>query len=300
MRACLWSKAIAKQFDAVYAIRNQKFVNSSQFSDILILIKGGGDLATGAAWRLHRCGFPVVITELPRPLAVRRAVSFAQAVFDGEQTVEGVTARLAQVEDVPDILAADEIPVLVDPETDCLHEIAPTVLVDARVAKRNIDTSINDAPLVLALGPGYTVGVDCHGVIETNRSHNLGRVIWQGTAEENTGDPGPIPGVPNDSSRVLRAGVSGRFISFARIGDRLPAGDTIGVIQRPGGEEAPVLAPFTGVVRGLIHESTPVDTGMKIGDMDPRIQAEHAFTISDKSLAIGGGVLEAILTWIRK
>ena len=104
--------------------------------------------------------------------------------------------------------------------------------------------------------------------------------------------------MPDDTSRVLRAGVSGRFISFARIGDRLPSGDTIGVIQRPGGEEAPVLAPFTGVVRGLIHESTPVNTGMKIGDMDPRIEAEHAFTISDKSLAIGGGVLEAILTWM--
>ncbi len=274
-------------------------MNISQFSHTLVLIKGAGDLATGAAWRLHRCGFPVVMTELARPLAVRRAVSFAQAVFDGEHTVEGVTARLTRVEDVPDALAANEIPVLVDTDTECLRAIAPTVLVDARVAKRNVDTSIDDAPLVLALGPGYVAGVDCHAVIETNRSHNLGRVIWQGTAEENTGDPGPLPGVPNDSSRVLRAGVSGRFISFARIGDRLPAGDIIGVIQRPGGEEAPVLAPFPGVVRGLIHESTPVNTGMKIGDMDPRIQAEHAFTISDKSLAIGGGVLEATLTWMR-
>ncbi|MBI3960637.1 MAG: EF2563 family selenium-dependent molybdenum hydroxylase system protein [Chloroflexi bacterium] len=274
-------------------------MKTSYFSHTLVLIKGGGDLATGAAWRLHRCGFPVVMTELPRPLAVRRAVSFAQAVFDGEHTVEGVTARLTLVEDVPDVLAANEIPVLVDTETECLHAIAPTVLVDARVAKRNIDTSIDDAPLVLALGPGYIAGVDCHAVIETNRSHNLGRVIWQGTAEENTGDPGPLSGVSNDSSRVLRAAVSGRFISFARIGDRLPAGDTIGVIQRPGGEEVPVRAPFTGVVRGLIHESTPVNTGMKIGDMDPRIQTEHAFTISDKSLAIGGGVLEAILMWMR-
>ena len=270
-----------------------------QFSDTLVLIKGAGDLATGVAWRLHRCGFPVVMTELPRPLTVRRAVAFAQAVFDKEHTVEGVTARLAVVEDVPDVLAADEIPVLIDPETEALAEIAPTVLVDARIAKRNIDTSIDDAPLVLALGPGYVAGVDCHAVIETNRSHNLGRVIWQGTAEADTGDPGPLPGVPEDSSRVLRATVSGRFISFARIGDRLPAGDTIGVIQRPGGEEAPVLAPFTGVVRGLIHESTPVSAGMKIGDMDPRVQAEHAFTISDKSLAIGGGVLEAILMWMK-
>ncbi|RLT41896.1 MAG: EF2563 family selenium-dependent molybdenum hydroxylase system protein [Chloroflexi bacterium] len=272
----------------------------SYFSDTLVLIKGGGDLATGAAWRLHRCGFPVVMTELARPLAVRRAVAFAQAVFDGEHTVEGVTARLTALEDVPGVLAAHEIPVLVDTNTDCLRAIAPVVLVDARVAKRNIDTSIHDAPLVLALGPGYTAGVDCHAVIETNRSHNLGRVLWQGRAEADTGDPGPLPGVLNDSSRVLRAGVSGRFISFARIGDRLPAGETIGVIRRPGGEEAPVLAPFTGVVRGLIHESTPVNTGMKIGDMDPRIQAEHAFTISDKSLAIGGGVLEAILTWVRE
>lgn len=275
-------------------------MNNSPFSDTLVLIKGAGDLATGAAWRLHRCGFPVVMTELPRPLAVRRAVSFAQAVFDGEHTVEGVTARLSLVEDVADVLAANEIPVLIDTDTDCLPEIAPTVLVDARVAKRNIDTSIDDAPLVVALGPGYVVGIDCHAVIETNRSHNLGRVIWQGSAEENTGNPGSLPGVPDDTSRVLRAGVSGRFISFANIGDRLPSGDTIGVIQRPGGEEAPVLAPFTGVVRGLIHESTPVNTGMKIGDMDPRIDAKNAFTISDKSLAIGGGVLEAILTWLNR
>lgn len=275
-------------------------MNTTQFSDTLVLIKGAGDLATGVAWRLHRCGFPVVMTELPRPLAVRRAVSFAQTVFDGEHTVEGVTARLTVLEDVPDVLAADEIPVLIDPETDSLHQIAPTVLVDARITKRNIDTAIDDAPLVLALGPGYTAGVDCHAVIETHRSHNLGRVIWQGEAEADTGDPSHLPGVPDDSSRVLRAGVSGLFISFARIGDRLPAGDTIGVIRRPGGEEAPVLAPFTGVVRGLIHESTPVNTGMKIGDMDPRVQSEHAFTISDKSLAIGGGVLEAILWWMKK
>jgi len=275
-------------------------VNDSQFSDTLVLIKGAGDLATGVAWRLHRCGFPVVMTELPRPLTVRRAVSFAQAVFDGEHTVEGITGRLTVLEDVPDVLAADEIPVLIDPETEYLHEIAPTVLVDARITKRNIDTAIDAAPLVVALGPGYTAGVDCHAVIETHRSHNLGRVIWQGEAETDTGDPSHLPGVPDDSSRVLRAGVSGRFISFANIGDRLPAGDTIGVIQRPGGEEAPVLAPFTGVVRGLIHESTPVNTGMKIGDIDPRVDAEHAFTISDKSLAIGGGVLEAVLMWMKE
>ncbi|HRJ43133.1 MAG TPA: selenium-dependent molybdenum cofactor biosynthesis protein YqeB [Caldilineaceae bacterium] len=272
----------------------------SLFSDTLVLVKGAGDLATGVAWRLHQCGFPVVMTELSRPLTVRRAVAFAQAVFEGEHTVEGVTARLTPLEDVPNVLAANEIPVLVDPESECLAEIGPTVLVDARVAKRNIDTSIEDALLVLALGPGYTAGVDCHGVIETNRSHNLGRVIWQGMAEANTGNPSPLSGVPDDYSRVLRAGVSGRFIAFTRIGDRLPAGETVGVIQRGGGEEVPVLAPFTGVVRGLIHESTPVSSGMKIGDMDPRIETGHAFTISDKSLAIGGGALEAILAWKKR
>ena len=275
-------------------------MKSPHFSDTLVLIKGAGDLATGVAWRLHRCGFPVVMTELARPLTVRRAVSFAQAVFDGEHTVEGVTARLTDLDDVPDVLAAGEIPVLVDTETACLPIIAPTVLVDARLAKQNIDTSIDDAPLVLALGPGYVAGVDCHAVIETNRSHNLGRVLWEGSAEADTGDPGPLPGVPDDSSRVLRAAVSGRFSSFAQIGDRLPAGETIGVIQRPGGEEVPIRAPFTGVVRGLIHESTPVQAGMKIGDMDPRSPTAHAFTISDKSLAIGGGVLEAILVWVRE
>jgi xanthine dehydrogenase accessory factor len=264
--------------------------------ELLVVIKGAGDLATGIGWRLHRCGFPVVMTELSRPLTVRRTVAFAEAIFAGETAVEGITARFAQLMDVPNLLIAGEIPVLTASSDAVLAELSPSVLVDAVMAKRNTGTRIDDAPSVIALGPGFTAGVDCHAVIETHRGHTLGRVIWEGSALPDTGTPGPLPGIGLEATRVLRAPATGKLYPLSQIGDLIEAGATIATIVTEHAQSIPVTAPFTGVLRGLIHEQVAIVAGMKIGDLDPRAQPEHAWTISDKSLAIGGGVLEAILS----
>jgi len=271
--------------------------SESPFDDLLVLVKGAGDLATGVAWRLHRCGIPVVMTELPRPLSVRRSVAFAQAVYDDEHEVEGVTARRALVADVPEVLEAGEIPVLVDPEAEAIDELAPSAVVDAILAKCNTGTTLESAPFVVALGPGFEAGVDCHVVIETNRGHNLGRAIWEDAAEADTGSPGALPGLDATATRVLRAPVAGRLHALARIGDRLSAAQPFAKVVQAGGEETTLLAPFDGVLRGLIHESVPLQAELKIGDLDPRCKPAHALCISDKSLAVGGGVLEAFLHW---
>lgn len=266
----------------------------------LALIKGAGDLASGVALRLRRAGFPVVMTETAEPLAVRRRVAFAQAVYDGVCQVEEVTGRLCTAESVPAALQAGEIPVLVDPQTHSLVQLHPFALVDAIMAKRNTGTRLVDAPLVVALGPGFTVGVDCHAVIETNRGHNLGRVLWAGSAEPDTGAPGELPGVGGRTSRVLRAPISGFVEPLVEISDHVQAGEVLAVVRGSQGETAEVRAPFDGVLRGLIHPRVLVAAGMKIGDVDPRAAREHCFTVSDKSLAIGGGVLEAVLTAWRR
>jgi xanthine dehydrogenase accessory factor len=266
----------------------------------LVLIKGAGDLASGVALRLHRAGFPLVMTETDKPLAVRRRVAFAQAVYDGACQVEEVTARLCATSAAPGVLAEGDIPVLVDPQTHSLVALRPWAMVDAVMAKRNTGTRLDDAPLVAALGPGFTAGVDCHAVIETNRGHNLGRVLRQGSAEPDTGTPGEVPGgrAPGSggrASRVLRAPIAGHVKPLVEIGDLVAEGDLLAVVGSPGGATAEVIAPFAGVLRGIIHRSVPVEAGMKIGDIDPRAERLHCFTVSDKSLAIGGGVLEAVL-----
>jgi len=261
-------------------------------SDTLILIKGAGDLGTGVAWRLHKAGFPVIITELAQPLVVRRTVAFASAVYEGAITVEGITARRADSFDaVQHLLDAGIIPVLVDPTTRAREIFAPDVLIDAVMAKYNTGTRITDAPFVIALGPGFTPGVDCHAVIETKRGHNLGRVWWDRPAEANTGIPGEIGG--KSAERVLRAPCDGVVKGVKQIGDEVRAGQ---VMARIG--QVDVRAPFDGILRGLVHDDLMVKTGMKIGDVDPRANREHCFTISDKALAIGGGALEAVLTWM--
>lgn len=255
-----------------------------------MLVRGAGDLGSGVAFRLFKSGYWVIMTELPRPLLVRRAVSFGNAVFqdDGVMTVEDVMARLADAELAVSLLKqGDEIPVVID-NGDEWRKIKPTVVVDARMAKRNIDTSINDAELVIGLGPGFNAGLDCHAVIETNRGHRLGRVIWQGTAEPNTGVPGNVLG--KSAHRVLRAPQDGFVRPERHIGDSVEAGEIIGRV----GEEV-MVAPFDGVLRGLIHESVAVKAGMKVGDVDPRGERANCFLISEKSLAIGGAVLEALL-----
>lgn len=263
------------------------------FPECLALVKGGGDLGTGAAWRLHKAGFPVVITELEQPLVVRRTVAFASAVYDGEIAVEGVTAWRAETAAEARHLLRDEmIPVLVDPECKVRSELELTVLIDAVMAKRNTGTQRTDAPLVVGLGPGFTPQVDCHCVIETQRGHNLGRVLWGASAEPNTGVPGEIGG--KASERVLRAPAPGAVQSYKRIGDAVRQGEPIAAVNG-----STVNAPFDGVLRGMVHDGLTVRAGTKIGDIDPRVRREHCFTISDKALAIGGGVLEAALEWMK-
>ncbi|MEP0764423.1 MAG: EF2563 family selenium-dependent molybdenum hydroxylase system protein [Chloroflexota bacterium] len=260
------------------------------FSRVSVIVRGGGDLASGVVYRLVKAGFPVLVIELERPLAIRRAVAFASAVFEGRVTVEGLTARrVAHPGEIAQVQAAGEVPVLVDPGGASIGALRPTVVVDARLAKRNLGTAQSDAPLVIGLGPGFTAGDDCHAVIETNRGHFLGRVLWQGAAEPDTGRPGSVEGRTLD--RVLRAPCAGTVVSLAAIGDAVRAGDVLATVS---GQE--VRAPFDGVLRGLIHPSVPVTAGLKIGDVDPRGTREHCFTISEKALAIGGGVLEAILS----
>lgn len=266
----------------------------------LVVIRGAGDLASGAALRLHRAGFPVIHTEVEHPLAVRRTVAFAQAVFDGVCRVEEVTGRCCARADAPAVVAAGEVAVIVDSEGETLRRLQPPVVVDAIMAKRNLGTRREDAPFVVALGPGFTAGVDCHAVIETERGHNLGRVIWQGSAAPDSGEPGELPGVGRRSSRVLRAPAAGHVIGRTVIGDRIVAGAEVAVVEDDTGGVHSIIAPFDGVLRGLIHPSVTVHAGMKIGDLDPRADVSACFTVSDKSLAIGGGVLEAILMWLAR
>jgi xanthine dehydrogenase accessory factor len=257
----------------------------------LVLIKGAGDLASGVALRLYRCGFRLAMTEVARPLMVRRTVSFGEAVYEGFTQVEGVAAVTAEDPwQALQVIQSGKIPVLIDPEAACLAALRPAVLVDAIMAKRNTGTRISDAPLVVALGPGFTAGADCHTVIETNRGHSLGRVITAGSAEPDTGLPGEIGG--KSSERLLRAPTSGPVQALAAIGDRVTEGQ---VLARVNGQ--PVTAGTSGVLRGMIRSGIQVAAGVKIGDVDPRAEVSHCFQVSDKSLAIAGGVLEAILSF---
>jgi len=255
------------------------------------VIKGGGDLGSGVAWRLYRCGLPVVILEQPHPTVIRRAVAFASALYEGEAAVEGITARQATPEQVPVLLEQGVIPVLADPQGQSLLTLRPAVLVDAIMAKRNTGTRIGDAPLVIALGPGFFAGRDCHAVVETARGHSLGRVYWHGETLAPTGVPGEVMGATEE--RVLRAPAAGTFRPLVRIGDMVRAGQEV---ARVDGEA--IVARLEGVVRGILHSDLPVCAGMKVGDVDPRGDRSSCFTVSDKALAIAGGVLEAIWTWL--
>lgn len=260
----------------------------------MIIIKGAGDLASGVAVRLAHCGFPIVMTDLPHPTSIRRTVCFSEAVLKGEFTVENVTAEYAgSTEEIHSILQKNRIAVLADPEAVCVKTLRPDVVVDAILAKRNIGTRITDAPIVIALGPGFIAGEDCHAVIETMRGHDLGRVILNGPAAPNTGIPGNIGGFT--SERVLRAPKNGVFTEIRHIGDLIGKGDPIAEV-----DGTKILAPLSGVIRGLLPTGTPVYAGMKSGDVDPRCVPDHCRTVSDKARAIGGGVLEAILMLQRR
>jgi xanthine dehydrogenase accessory factor len=263
--------------------------NTSALNNLCVMIRGGGEMASGVAHRLFRANLKVVMTEIPQPLCVRRTVSFCEALFEKTQEVEGVTARfVASPKDVSSMWDEGTIPLLIDPEGKSRDALKPSVIVDAILAKKNIGTHTGNAPLVIGLGPGFWAGKDVDVVIETNRGHALGRVIYDGPAEPDTGVPGDIAGV--GTQRVLRAPRDGAFRSVKQIGDMVAEGETVAWV-----EDEPVTAAISGVLRGLLREGTTVQKGLKAGDVDPRAKRENCFTISDKARAIGGGVLEAIL-----
>jgi xanthine dehydrogenase accessory factor len=259
----------------------------------IILLRGGGDIASGVALRLHKAGLRVAISELEEPLAVRRLVSFSEAVYQGEINIEGVAGK--RVKDPTDqlkilrVFAQSQIPVLIDPNGEAIKSLHPTVIVDARMTKQPPEIGMHAAALVIGLGPGFVAGENCHAAIETNRGHDMGRVIWQGAPEPDTGRPEFVS--TRGEERVLRAPASGPLEARAEIGDRLEEGQLIAEV-----EGQPLSAPFKGVLRGLIHPGSQVTKGMKIGDLDPRDDPRLCTLVSDKALAVAGGVLEAILS----
>lgn len=257
----------------------------------MILIKGAGDLATGIAHRLKVCGFDVVMTEISMPTTVRRTVAFSQAVFDGTTEVEGIKGVLAKdIDEVNKIIEDGHIPVIIDDKAEIIKELKPKILVDSIISKINSgSTTINDADIVIAVGPGFEAGVDCHCVIESQRGHYLGRTIYNGGAIPNTGVPGNIGGYTVE--RIIRATDDGEIKPMVNIGDYVEKDQIVAMVN-----DEPVYASIAGIVRGMLQEGVKVHKGMKSGDIDPRCKREHCFTISDKARSIAGGVLEAILT----
>ena len=256
---------------------------------MLIVIRGAGDLATGIALRLFRAGFSLVMTDLPQPTAVRRTVSFSEAVRLGRTEVEGVAAvRASSPEEALALTRQGCVAVLVDPAGDCIRTLRPGGVVDAILAKRNLGTAITDAPVVIGVGPGFTAGVDCHAAVETKRGHTLGRALYTGSPLPNTGVPGIIGGYGTE--RVLRAPADGVFEPKMEIGQMVHVGEVAATV-----DGVPMRCTIDGCLRGLLPEGCRVTAGMKSGDIDPRCQADHCLCASDKSLAVGGGVLEALL-----
>ena len=282
----------------------------NNFDEIIILVRGGGDLASGVALRLQRVGLKLIISELPQPLAIRRTVSFAEAVYEHQVIIEGVTARLVEwkppsqspysetfsgddagIIQISSALDAGEIPVIVDPDAAILSEMTIQIVIDARLTKKTPQPLQVDVPLHIGLGPGFHAGRNCHAVIETRRGHTLGRVYWDGPTQPDSGQP------EGDQRRVLRAPADGQLIGYAKIGDHVEEGQVIAEIQTESGtQKIEIVSPFAGVLRGLIHPGLHVTAGLKIGDVDPRDDPAHSNLVSDKALAIGGGVLEAVFS----
>lgn len=251
----------------------------------LILLRGGGDLASGVALRLVRAGLNVVIAELASPLTVRRTVAFAEAVYEGQWSVEGITAtRVSSLADAISLARAGGLPVVVAPDIGPLVACGFTVIIDARMTKREADTDVAMAPLVIGLGPGFEAGRHCHAVVETQRGPTLGRVHWLGTVLPDTGQP------TGDVRRVLRSPADGPLIACAEIGQIVEAGSVVATVA-----DHAVVAPFRGVLRGLIRPGVTVTCGLKIGDVDARSRPELCWLVSDKALAVAGGVMEALL-----
>ncbi|HHU22809.1 MAG TPA: EF2563 family selenium-dependent molybdenum hydroxylase system protein [Clostridiales bacterium] len=257
----------------------------------IVMVRGAGDLATGTIHKLFKCGYRVLATEQSRPSSIRRRVALSEAVYEGSATVEGVTARLAaDLNEALKILENGQVPVLTDPDCRLVRELRPAAVVDAILAKRNLGTSMDMAPVTIALGPGFAAGEDVCAVIETMRGHNLGRIIWKGKAAPNTGKPGVVEG--HEKERVIYAQVGGRIKIRRDIGSVVEKGEIIAYI-----DSEPVYAALTGLIRGMIREGYPTVPGLKIADIDPRKeQIENCSTISDKARCIAGGVLEALMT----
>lgn len=254
-----------------------------------VLVRGGGEMASGIAHRLSRCHMRVAITEVAQPTTVRRTVAFAEAVFEGRHTIEGVEAvKVSSVEEAKEVWQKGGIPLFVDPEAKARDVIRPEVLVDAIMAKKNTGTDKSQARVVIGVGPGFTAGENVHAVVESNRGHNLGRVLWKGEAEQDTGVPAPVGGFSEE--RVLRVPKKGLFKALREIGDPVSVGELVAQVD---GE--PVRAQIGGVLRGLLKDGIEVEEGMKAGDIDPRGEREYCYMISDKARAIAGGVLEAVL-----
>jgi len=260
---------------------------------MIVLMRGGGDLGSGIALRLHRTGFKIVITEIDMPLVLRRTVAFANAIYEKEMVVESVKSKFTpDLRNIESYFQSKIIPVLIDPENKIEKHISPHVLIDARMLKTYYPCSLNEKPLIIGIGPGFIANNNCHAVIESNRGHFLGRVIWNGCAQENTGTPGMI-GV-NNHERVIRAPSNGLIKNGLGIGTIVKKGDVLGFV---GNEE--IIANISGCLRGLMHDGIKVNIGEKIGDIDPRNDVSLINYVSEKSLAIAGGVLEAITSYFR-
>ena len=260
----------------------------------LIIVRGGGDLATGTIYKLKKSGFPVLILEVATPSAIRRNVAFCEAVYQGTQTVEDMICYLAEsLEQAEQLLWEGKLAVLVDPTGESIPKLKPLAVVDAILAKKNLGTKRNMAPITVALGPGFTAGEDVDAVIETKRGHNLGRVLWEGSAAQNTGIPGIIGGYGKE--RVIHCPAKGILRNVKHITDTVSKGEVVALVETENGL-VPVEATLDGILRGLIRDGYPVDVGFKMADIDPRADEYiNCFTISDKARCIAGGVLEAIL-----
>ena len=260
----------------------------------LVIVRGGGDIATGTIYKLYHCGFQVLVLETGNPSAIRRNVAFSEAVYNGTQTVEDLTCYLAEtMEEAVSMLEEGKLVMLIDPKGDCISKLKPLAVVDGILAKKNLGTTREMAPITVALGPGFAAGEDVDAVIETMRGHSLGRVIYVGQAIKNTGIPGMVGGYTKE--RVIHSPAAGILRNVSKITDTVKKGEVIAFIETEN-EKVPVEATIDGLLRGLIRDGYPVTKGFKIADIDPRLnEFENCFTISDKARCIAGGVVEAIL-----
>lgn len=270
-------------------MKNQKYYNNQK----QIIVRGGGDLATAVIHRLTKAGYPVLVLETKYPAAIRRQVSFCEAVYEGKATIEGIEATLiASAEERFSVWEQGKVPILVDPDGVCIPKVDPFCVVDAIIAKRNLGTNRSMAPVTIGIGPGFEAGVDVHYVIESMRGHNLGRIYTKGCALPDTKTPGNIGGYTKE--RVIHAPSDGVIATLSQIGDVVETGQTIAVIKKDR-EEVPVYATIPGILRGMIRDGYPVSEGFKIADIDPRKeQLKNCFTISDKARCIAGSVLEIV------